>query len=86
MATTTYYLFDRFPGLWPRWTLAVLAVNRADAHAYVKATHRGGTFCGKVTSGTVKADCGAVTPAAQEVLHEKLERLAAGDFEQETYF
>jgi hypothetical protein len=86
MPKTKYYLFNQFPGLWPKWTLAVLAVGLGDARTYVKATHRGGKFCGEVNSGDVKADCGAVTEAAQAVLHEKMERRTAGDFEQETYF
>lgn len=67
----SYFLYDRIPGCWPKWTLAVLAVGRREADQYVKAWHHGGTFVGKVESGTVKADCGGVTEAAQAVLRSR---------------
>jgi hypothetical protein len=70
-----YFLYSRFPGLWHKWTLAVLATGRRDADHYIKAVYRGGTYAGKVEGGTVNADCGAVTEAAQAVLHTKNEKL-----------
>lgn len=69
-----YFLYDRFPGRWPAWTLAVLATSRRDADQYVKAWHHGGTFVSKVQSGDVKADCGGVTETAQAILREKNEK------------
>lgn len=71
MMRLTYFLYDRFPGRWHKWTLAVLAVGRRDADAYVKAWHHGGTYCGKVESGDVRADYGGTTEAALAVLREK---------------
>jgi hypothetical protein len=72
MAKLTYYLFAELPGYYPKWTLAVLAVNRHDAKTYMQAWHHGGKFVGQVESGTVKADCGGVTEAAQAVLSSKV--------------
>jgi hypothetical protein len=72
--TTTYFLFSELPGYWPKYTLAVLAVNLKDARNYIKAWHHGGTFISQVKNGTVNADCGAVTAAAQEILAQKIER------------
>lgn len=68
----TYFLFDHIPGVWKGWTLAVLAVSERDARNYVYAWHRvKAKLVGKVTSGTVKANCGGVTEAAAEVLRAK---------------
>jgi hypothetical protein len=72
---TTYFLYDRIPGCWHGWTLAVLATGRRDADLYMKNVNHGGTFLKKIESGTVKADCGAVTEAAQAILHSKMERI-----------
>jgi hypothetical protein len=74
---TIYFLYDRIPGCWHGWTLAVLATGRKDADRYMKNVHHGGSFVGKIRSGAVKADCGAVTEAAQEILHAKMEALSA---------
>jgi hypothetical protein len=68
MTALTYFLYNNIPGCWHGWTLAVLATGQADADAYCKAWHHGGKRAGKVTSGTVNADCGGVTEAAQAVL------------------
>jgi hypothetical protein len=73
MSSLTYFLYDNIPGCWHGWTLAVLATGQADADAYVKAYNGGGKRAGKVTSGTVKADCGAVTTDAAAVLADKSE-------------
>jgi len=69
----TYYLYNNIPGAWTGWTLAVLATGRKEANEYLRNVHRGGKFLMKIESGTVKADCGAVTPAAQEILRAKNE-------------
>ena len=71
MSALTYFLYNNIPGSWHGWTLAVLATGQADADAYVKAYNGGGKRAGKITSGTVKADCGAITSSAQDILKEK---------------
>jgi hypothetical protein len=65
---SAYYLYDGIPGVWHRWTLAVLAVSRKDADQYINVLHGGGHYVGTVTYGTVKADCGAMTEAADAEL------------------
>jgi hypothetical protein len=73
-----YYLYNKIPGAWAKWTLAVLAVSQADADNYVRAHNRGGKRVGTINglyvswSTHVKADCGAVTPLAEKVLQGKL--------------
>jgi hypothetical protein len=67
----TYFLYDRLPGVWPKWTLAVLATGQVDADKYIKLNHPGAKRCGSVTAGEVNADCGAVTEAAGEILKEQ---------------
>lgn len=69
----TYYLYAEIPGTYPAWTVAVLAINRKDANEHMKAVWRGGKFKGSQTSGKVEADCGAVTEAAQEILHKQMQ-------------
>jgi hypothetical protein len=76
MTALTYFLYNNIPGCWHGWTLAVLATGQADADLYVKNYNRGGKRAGKVTSGTVNADCGAVTEAAQAVLGAKSDSMA----------
>lgn len=70
----TYFLFDSLPGMPATWTLAILAVSSTDARRHAKACWRGGRLSGTVTSGEVKADCGAVTDTAAEIIHEERER------------
>lgn len=77
MTALTYFLYNNIPGCWHGWTLAVLATGQADADAYVKAYNGGGKRAGKVTSGTVKADCGAVTTDAQAELARQNEKVEA---------
>jgi hypothetical protein len=75
MSRTSFFLYSSIPGVWKGWTLAVCAVGRRDADTYVHNVHHGGKFVQSVTGGgTVKADCGATTEAAQQVLHDELER------------
>ena len=75
MATTRFFIYSNIPHSGKGWTLAVCAVGRRDADTYVRHVHRGGKFSHAVVNGgSVKADCGAVTSAAQEVIHENLER------------
>ncbi len=71
MTSLIYYLYDHIPGVWPKWTLAVLAISQVDADKYIKINHPGGKRAGSVTSGKVTANCGAVTDAAGEVLKEQ---------------
>lgn len=61
---TTCYLYDHIPGAHVSWTLAVFAISRKDADDYMKVQHHGGKYAGTVTSGEVKAHCGATTAAA----------------------
>lgn len=68
MSILTYYLYTNIPGAWHGWTLAVLAVNQADADRYIKIHNGGGKRAGMVSQGKVKADCGAVTSQAEEIL------------------
>jgi Tfp pilus assembly protein PilV len=70
----TYFLFDHIPGQHPTYTVAVLATNATDARRHMRATWRGGKLCSTVARGEVKADCGAVTDAAAEAIHERMER------------
>lgn len=70
----TYFLFDQIPGQHPAYTVAVLATNATDARQHMRATWKGGKLRGTVERGGVKADCGAVTDAAGEVIHERMER------------
>ena len=69
----TYFLFDQIPGQHPAYTVAVLATGPDDARQHMRATWRGGKLSGKVESGQVKADCGAVTDRASEIIHERME-------------
>jgi hypothetical protein len=64
----TYFLYNNIPGTHVSWTLAVLATGQKDADLYVKLYNGGGKRAGMVTSGTVNASCGAVTPDAAAVL------------------
>lgn len=70
----TYFLFDHIPGQHPAYTVAVLATGAGDARQHMRATWRGGKLRGTVAPGAVKADCGAVTDAAAESIHERMER------------
>lgn len=65
-----HFQYTNIPGSGKGWTLDVCAIGRRDADSYVKIVCRGGKFVGE----NVKAHCGAVTEAAQERLHEALER------------
>jgi len=75
MSDLVYYLYNRIPGVWPKWTLAVLATSQADADNYVKLQHKGGKRAGKIDRPGLKvtADCGAVTENAGLVLKGQLE-------------
>ena len=75
MTTLTYFLYNNIPGCWHGWTLAVLATGQADADTYMRLVNHGGKRAGKVTSGVVKADCGAVTSEAQAELARQNERV-----------
>ena len=69
-----YCIFNQIEGQHPAYTVAVLAISVTDARQYMRALWRGGKLVSTVTSGNVTADCGAVTDAAGEVLHARLER------------
>lgn len=68
-----YYLYNHIPGTHHSWTLAILATSQTDADRYAKTYNGGGRRAGTVDSGKVKADCGAVTAAAEEILRQKAE-------------
>jgi hypothetical protein len=75
MSGLSYFVYSQFPGIWKGWSLAVLATGRRDADNYVRSWHHGGKFSHSVCiGGSVKTDCGGVTSAAQEILHEQFER------------
>jgi len=74
-ASIQVYLFDRIPGVWPKWTIAVWSTGLGDARQYVKAIYHGGHLVGKAEPGIeIKADCGTTTDAEQEAIHEEHER------------
>jgi hypothetical protein len=68
---TSCYLFNRIPGVWSKWTLAVFATSLKDAREYMRAHHKGGVYVGEVKSGKVQADCGATTALAQAAISAK---------------
>jgi len=71
-----YCIFDNIPGSHPSWSVAVLAVNQSDARNYIRSFNGGGKLQQVIKGGgTVKAACGAVTEAAQEILRAKNERM-----------
>jgi hypothetical protein len=65
-----HFTYGDIPGSGKGWTLDVCAIGRRDADVYVRNVHRGGKFIGE----NVKAMCGATTQAAQDQLHDALER------------
>lgn len=72
----SYYIYSKIPGAGKGWLLAVCAINRRDADEYIRKYHRGGKFSYDVTNGgTIKADCGAITAAAHEVIKSNLEKM-----------
>lgn len=71
MSATSCYLFNRIPGVWSKWTLAVFAVSLKDAREYIRLHHRGGVFVGEVKFGNVQADCGATTALAEAAIIAK---------------
>jgi len=73
-----YYLYNRRPNTHPSWTLAVLAINQADADNYIRAYNPGMKRCGMVIHGKVEASCGAITEAATETLRNKNPNPPAG--------
>ena len=73
---TSYFMYSQIPHAGKGWTLAVCAVSRKDANQYMKAVHHGGKFVYAVTDGgNIRADCGATTAAAQEVIKANLEKM-----------
>lgn len=66
-----YYVYKDVPGAGKGWTLAVLAVNQHDADEYIKSQHKGAKRSHVCDSGSVRADCGAVTSAAGEEIKKK---------------
>lgn len=69
------FIFGKFPGIHPSWTLAVEATSEHDARAWVRAIYKGGSILSRPTTGTkIVASCGAMTDAAQSYLHERTER------------
>lgn len=73
-----YYIFDRVPGYHPKYTLAVLAVSSHDARQWMRNVNKGGTLVQTVAGGQVKADMGALTPAAERAIREKREEAKEG--------
>ena len=69
----TYYIFDHIPGTHPAWRVAILATSLDDARNWVRVSWGSGRYVERVTSGYVGADCGDVTPKAQQVLRQRME-------------
>jgi len=73
---TGMYMYSQIPGAGKGWTLAVCAVNRRDADAYIRTHHKGGKFVYAVTDGGhIKADCGATTARAREILEANIRKM-----------
>ena len=76
MSKVSWYVYSKIPGAGKGWTLAVCAINRRDADDYIRKYHRGGKFSYDVTNGgTVKADCGATTTDAHQVIKDNLAKM-----------
>ena len=67
-----YFVFNNVPGAHPSWSIAVLAISLADAQGYMKIYNGGGKLRNVVKSGSVKADCGAITTLAEARLSLKV--------------
>lgn len=67
----SYYIYDRIPGQHAGYSVAVLAISRANAKQYMRACWNGGTFVCRIDAGEVRADCGAITEAASAVLRSR---------------
>ena len=65
-----HFTYKNIPGAGKGWMLDVCATSRKDAQQYINNVHHGGVFVGE----RVKANCGAVTQAAQDALRNELER------------
>lgn len=73
---TAYFMYSKIPGAGKDWTLAVCAVNRRDADTYIRTHHKGGKFVYEVTNGGhIKADCGATTARAREILEANIRKM-----------
>lgn len=73
---TGYFMYSKIPHAGKGWTLAVCAISRHDADRYMRAHHHGGKFVyAKTNGGNIRADCGATTAAAQEVIKANLEKM-----------
>ena len=71
MNQVSYFVYSSIPGAGKGWSLAVLATGRVDADNYIRTHNRGAKFSYSVQhGGTVKADCGAVTSAAHQVISD----------------
>lgn len=74
MSSIQCHVFIEIPGCWPGWSLAVMSVSLADAREYMRVYNKGGKLSYSVVGGgSVKADCGAVTAKAQDILAAALE-------------
>lgn len=68
----SYFVYSSIPGSGKGWSLAVLATSRKDADEYIRKHHKSGKFSYDVRGGgTVKANCGAVTEDAAQILKEQ---------------
>lgn len=75
-ADTGMFMYSQIPGSGKGWTLAVCAVSRRDADAYIRTHYKGGKFVYAVTDGGhIKADCGATTTRAAEILKANIEKM-----------
>jgi hypothetical protein len=71
MEVVSYFLYTDIPHAGKGWTLAVLAISRRDADNYMRALHHGGRHVSTVKKGgSVNANCGAITAAAQNKLSQ----------------
>ena len=73
---TFYFMYSQIPHAGKGLTLAVCAISRRDADEYMRAHHHGGKFVYDVKNGgNIRANCGATTAKAQEVIKANLEKM-----------
>jgi len=79
---TGWFMYSKIPGSGKGWTLAVCAVNRRDADAYICTHHKGAKFVYDVTDGGhIKADCGATTERAKAILEASIRKMYEGEWD-----
>ena len=65
--TVGVWIYDKIPGTHPKWTVAMYAINQADADYAIKTHWGGGHRIGYHAPGKIKSDCGDVSDEAAKV-------------------